>query len=93
MDCLDVPAGMLDVKKRSCNHPACKKYPTLAHPGERPTRCAEHKSENMASVGKKCEHADCNIRASYGFNGSDIRCAEHCAVKESILSCPKAVEI
>lgn len=62
-----------------CGQEGCTNVPGMGYIGEGPTLCSEHATPVMEQiVALRCEHADCNARRTFGFDGAVARaCAAH----------------
>ena len=59
-----------------CADEECNRPPTCGF--DKATHCKAHKEEGMADlVNKICSDAECEMHASYGFDGEKTKCREH----------------
>jgi hypothetical protein len=62
---------MVDVKRKHCEYPGCKKIPNYNMEGETTGRfCVSHKAEGMINVkSNQCEHPGCHKQPHYNIEG------------------------
>lgn len=68
--------------RRRCDFKGCTstRRPTFGIPGEKPTRCKNHKTYDMASH-KRCAEEGCKVSASYGLPDEVAKyCKRHAGV-------------
>jgi len=70
---------MVDVVSKRCKEPGCGKQPNFGVKGQRPTRCAAHKTDGMVEVvHTRCEEPGCGKSPTIGVEGQrPTRCAAH----------------
>jgi hypothetical protein len=73
--------SMVYISQRSiCAFEGCTKNPSYNFANEKGRYCAKHKTDEMVNVQfKLCEHEDCNIQASFNYEGENkkLYCNTH----------------
>jgi len=74
-------ADMVNVKIKTCEHPGCNTRSSYGYCGQKPSNCAEHKSDYMITKpnSRRCignDEEDCKELATYGER-EPVHCEEH----------------
>ena len=69
----------MNVTSKHCTAPGCLTQASYGHPGQKPTRCADHRDPGMMDVrSKQCTAPGCVTQPSYGHPGyQPTLCAQH----------------